>query len=209
MITISLYSMSFNGSANRVWLQISQTPKKDIKKLISVAMIALLGSYFHLVHCSFIFGHGWLHSNPEFVKHVKIRFCPSWQVVESAACIHELMRIFVGTFTKQQWSCIKHSHCVLQAKFWHALQKWLQSSHPWPNTEWPMYHPMQMKDKDAIILLITDFMIFLFDFERFKGLNLGFLFFLLTLSLWSYFLSTMWLLYILRTIWLFSLVTKF
>ena len=37
--------------------------KKDITKLNSVhdSIITLLS--FNLVHCSFIFGHGWLHSN--------------------------------------------------------------------------------------------------------------------------------------------------
>ena len=42
-----------------------------------------------------------------------------------------------GTFTtKQQW-CIRTALCAMAKlgwrQFWHAWQKWLLSSHPWPN----------------------------------------------------------------------------
>ena len=42
-----------------------------------------------------------------------------------------------GTFTTKQQLCVRTALCAM-AKFgwryfWHALQKWLLSSHPWPN----------------------------------------------------------------------------
>ena len=140
-------------------------------------MIAQL-SFFHLVHCSFIFGHGWLHSK-QFSKTCQNCFCPSWH------CLRCVMA-FVGAFTTRQQLHASALHChVLHCtnsklghrQFWHALQKWLLSSHPWPNmndqcTIWKKnlcYHP-----------LIT-ILWFFFLVLRHLGLKLWFPFFKLTL----------------------------
>ena len=54
-----------------------------------------------------------------------------------------------GTFTtKQQW-CVRTALCAMAKlgwrQFWHALQKWLLSSHHWPNVCDQLSHPHERK----------------------------------------------------------------
>ena len=132
----------------RVWLQIS--PKIYITKLISLHdRIIILLSFG--IHWSFIFGHGWLHSN-QFCKTRQNCFCPSWR------CLRCMMA-FAGAFTTKQ-----------QSKTWTktvltCFTKWLLRSHPWPNmnnqcTIWKKNKLLSSTDNNC--------MIFLFDFERFR-----------------------------------------
>ena len=103
-----------------------------------------------------------------FVKHVKIVFlhigvvCTVWWHLRelsqqsNTSCIHTAL----CTMTKLRWR-----------QFWHALQKWLQSSHSWPNmnnqcTTW----------KKINMLSSTDNSWFFFSILIDIGLNLGFLF---------------------------------
>ena len=130
--------------------------------------------YFHLVHCSFIFGHGWLHSN-KFCKICKNSFCPSW-------CCLRCMMAFAGAFTtKQQFM---HSHCIDYVYYDKALMisdsfEMLYKDYCWVaildpiwttnvphERKWICYHP-----------LIT-ISWFFFSNLRDLGLNLGFLFFI-------------------------------
>ena len=103
---------------------------KDITKLISVR-----GNTIILLSFGTLFIHIWPRMAAQqliFVKHVKIVFllggvvCAAWWR-------------FAGPFTtKQQFV---HPHCIVysynsklrRGQFWHALQKCLLSSHPWPN----------------------------------------------------------------------------
>ena len=117
-----------------------------------------------MVHCSFIFGHGWLHSN-QFCKTCQNLFCQSW------CCLCCLMA-FAGAFTTKQQ--IMHPHCFgYYDKTWMKtvltlIQKWLLCSHPWPN----MNDQCTIWRKNIILLHVSstdnNFMICHFDFERFS-----------------------------------------
>ena len=116
--------------------------------------------YFHLVHvhCWFIFGHGWLHSN-KFCKTCRNCICPSWRCLPAHNGI-------CGSFH----NCANSK--LGRRQFWHALQKWLLSSHPWPN----------MKDQCTLWKknrcyqpLIT--ILWYYFLMRDLGQNLGFFFF--------------------------------
>ena len=85
--------------------------------------------YFHLIHCSFIFSHGWLHNN-QFCKVCQIDFiqvgvvCAAWWPLRA--------------FTTKATIPASALHCVLQLKTWTktvltCFTKLLLSSHPWPN----------------------------------------------------------------------------
>ena len=137
--------------------------KKDITNLISVHDSIIL-FYFHLVHCSFILGHGWLHSNQLFFCKI-LQFSPSsWRCLR---CVME----FAGDFTtiKQQFM---HPHCiVLYDKTWKktvltCITKIIAEQPFLTQYERPMYH----NESTINMLSSTDnnFMIILFDFERFR-----------------------------------------
>ena len=129
---IFMYTVCVKKNETRVWLPISQTRKKLKTKLFQ----------FHLVHCSFIFGHGWLHSN-QFWKTYQDCFCLSWR------CLRCMMAFITGiSHWQSNNSCIRTALCTMttfgRRQFWHALQKWLLSSHPWPNMNGQTMH---MKEK--------------------------------------------------------------
>ena len=105
--------MLVDKKETRVWLQISQNIKRYNTTDFS-AWYSIIILYFHSVHCSFIYGHGWLHIN-QFVKHVKIVFVHfSWR------CLRCMMA-FAGAFTtKEQFM---HPHCIVnlslgRRQFW-------------------------------------------------------------------------------------------
>ena len=135
--------------------------KKDIKNWFQ-CMIALL-FYFHLVHIvhSYLAMDGCTAIN--FVKRHTCQnsFCPSWRCLR---CMHD-MRIFVGTFTtKQQFM---HPHCIVYYK---PSFDMLYKNYCWaaiPDPIWMTNVPYERKIK---MLLSPDnnFMIFLFEFERFR-----------------------------------------
>ena len=117
-------------------------------------------SYFHLVHCLFIFRHGWLHSN-QFCKTYQNWFCSSWR------CLHCMMA-FAGAFTtKQQFM---HPHCIVQ-----QTQNLDEDSFDmlyndcWAAIPDPILMTNIPYERKINMLSSTDnnFMIFLFDFERF------------------------------------------
>ena len=97
-----------------------------------------------------------------FVKYVKIGFvqvgvvCAAWWHLRelSQQSNNKCIRTALCTMTKLGWR-----------QFWHALQKWLLSSHPWPNK-----NDQYIIWKKNIMLSSTDnnFMICIFDFERFS-----------------------------------------
>ena len=99
-------------------------------------MIAQSSSLLNLVHCSFIFGHGWLHSN-QFCKTCKNWVCPSWRCL---CC----MMAFVGAFTTKQQ--LMHQHCfVYYDKTWlktvlTCFTKIIAEQPSLTQYERPMYH---------------------------------------------------------------------
>ena len=102
--------------------------QKDITKLVI------------LVHCSFIFGHGWLHSN-KFCKTCQNWFCPSWRCL---CC----MMAYAGAFTTKQQ--LMHPQCfVYYDKTWMktvltCFTKMIAEQPSLTQYERPMYH---MKEK--------------------------------------------------------------
>ena len=89
-----------------------------------------------------------------FVKHVKIVFsavCAAWWHLQelsqqsNSSCI----RTVLCTMTKLGWR-----------QFWHALQKWLMSSHPWPSSN----DQCSIWKKNMLSSTDNNFMILIFDF---------------------------------------------
>ena len=115
-----------------------------------------------------------------FVKHVKIGFWQSW-------CCLCCMMVFAGAFTTKQQVLVMHPHCfVYYDKTWMktvltCFTKMIAEQSFLTQYERPMYH---MREK-INMLSSTDnnFIIYLFDFERFsiESRFPFFFFFLLTL----------------------------
>ena len=137
-------------------------------------MIALL-SYFHMVHCSFIFSHKWLHSN-KFCKKCQNWFCASWRCL---CC----MMAFAGAFTQSNNASALHDKQRQpgQKQFWHVLQKCIAVQPSMADCEWTMY---QMKGELRYNAL-KSVLLYLFFFggggERNVETTPWFLFSLLTL----------------------------
>ena len=112
------------------------------------------------------------------VTHVKSVFvqvgvvCIAWRHLQelsqqsSNSCIHTAL----CTMTTQIQNLDKDRR--------HALQKWLLSSHPWPNMNDQC--TLRKKNKQKLSSTDNNFMSFLFDFERFR-IESRFPFFWLTL----------------------------
>ena len=107
----------------------------------------------------FIYIQPWMAAQQSiFVKHVKI------------VCV-QVSIICVGTFTtKQQF---KHLHCIVyydknlgRRQFWHALQNYCWAAIPDPI--WTTNVPYERKINMLSSTDNNNFMIFLFDFERFR-----------------------------------------
>ena len=146
-----------------VWLQTSQNRekrKKDITKLISVHDNIII--LFHLVHCSFIFGHWWLHSN-QFVKHVEIVF------VQKLA-LFALHDNICGSFHKKATIHASALHCVL----WQNLDEdgfdMLYKNYCCAAIPDPIWINNVPYERRVNMLSSSDnnFIIFLFDCERFR-----------------------------------------
>ena len=155
----------------------------SLTKLIS-AHDSIILVHFNLVHCSFIFGHGWLHSN-QFGKTCQNGFCPSWH------CLWCMMA-FAGAFTTKQQLLLMHPHCfVYYDKTWMkrvltCFTKIIAERPSLSQYERPMYH----NERKINMLSSTDnnFMICIFDFERFS-IESRFPILKLTLSLYTQFSS--------------------
>ena len=116
-------------------------------------------SFWYIVHSySAMDGSLRLHSN-QFCKTCQNCFCPSWRCL----CCEATIRAFA-------------MHCELgRRQFWHALQKLLLSSHPWPNMndQCTIWKKTNMLFSTWLITIVW----FFFSILRDVGLNLGFLYF--------------------------------
>ena len=135
-------------------------------------MIAWL-VYFNLVHCSFIFGHGWLH-NYQFCKTCQNWFCLSW----CCLCMHDGI---CGSFHNKATINASALLCVLWQNLDEDSFDMLYKNDCWaamPDPIWTTNVPYEMKIN---MLSSTDnnFMICLFNFERFS-IKSRFPFFFLT-----------------------------
>ena len=123
-------------------------------------MIAIL-VYFHLVHCSFIFGHGWLHSS-QFCKTCQIGFvrvgvvCAAWwhlRELSQQATINAsaLVCVLWQNFDEDSFDMLYKNDC------WAAI----------PDPIWTTNVPFE---RNINMLSSTDknFMICLFNVERFS-----------------------------------------
>ena len=115
-----------------------------------------------MVLCSFIFGHGWLHSNQFSKRNCQTWFCPSWRCL---CCV----MAFAGAFTTKQQ--LMHPHCfVYYDKTWMktvltCFTKMIAEQPSLTQYERPMYH---MKKGKMVSSTDNNFVICLSDFERFS-----------------------------------------
>ena len=113
-----------------------------------------------MVHCSFKFSHGWLHSN-QFCKKHQNWFCPSWRCL---CC----MMAFTGAFTTKQQ--LMHPHCfVYYDKTWMTtVLDILYKNYCWTPIPAPIWMTNVPYERKTNMLSSTDnnFKICLFDFER-------------------------------------------
>ena len=93
-------------------------------------------------------------------------FCPSRRCL----CCMIALR---GTFTRKHL-CVRTALCIMTKlgwrQFWHALQKWLLSSHPWPNmnNQCTIFRKINMLSCTEISFVIS-----FLNFEKF-WVKLGF-----------------------------------
>ena len=114
--------------------------------------------YFNLVHCSFIFGHGWLHSN-QFCKTCQNWFCPSW-------CCLCCMMAFAGAFTTKQQLIHPALLCVLWQNLDEDTFDKLYKNDCWAAIPDPIWTTNVPYERKINMLSSTDnnFIICLFDF---------------------------------------------
>ena len=139
--------------------------------------------YFHLVHCSFIFGHGWLHSN-QVCKTCQIVFvqvgvlCAAWwnlrelPLKSNNSCIH----------TAYDDKGLKHSN-LDEDSFDMLYKNYCRAAIPDPI--WTINVPYERKIN---MLSSTDnnVMILSSSILRDLGLNLSFLFFYNSHCIWKF-----------------------
>ena len=120
-----------------------------------------------MVHCSFIFGHGGLHSN-QFGRTCQNWFCPSWR------CMWCMMA-FAGAFTtKQQWMHIHTAMCTMTKLGWRQFSQngMLCKNYCWAAIPDPIWMTNVSYERKINMLSSPDnnFMICLFFFfvERFS-----------------------------------------